>query len=140
MGWFDWLKRDELRRIDGLREQLREQRSLRRDSEAAHELTKELFHTVLAHINVQMQAGEPWAKIYNEVIEKLGENSQIAVRQTTLELMHQWQMEGHNLNMIQDPVFEFPEPQRATFPSGTEVTGLSGAAADNLWWQEHSGR
>lgn len=140
MGWFDWLKRDELRRIDGLLEQLREQRSLRRDSEAAHELTKELFHTVLAHINVQMQAGEPWAKIYNEVIEKLGENSQIAVRQTTLELMHQWQMEGHNLNMIQDPVFEFPEPQRATFPSGTEVTGLSGAAADNLWWQEHSGR
>ena len=87
-----------------------------------------------------MQGGRPWAEVYNEVLAKLGDKTQAGVRLATLELMHQWQIQGKNINMIQDPVFEFPEPQRATFPSGTEVTGLSGAAADNLWWQEHSGR
>lgn len=139
MGWFDWLKRDELRRIEGLREQLHEQRSLRRESERAHELTEELLHTVLAHFNVQMQAGKPWAEVYNGVVEKLGDKTQIAVREATLQMMHQYQMEGNNLNMIQDPVFEFPEPQRVTFPSGTEVMGLNPETVDNLWWQQHSG-
>ncbi|QVW28653.1 hypothetical protein pEaSNUABM8_00156 [Erwinia phage pEa_SNUABM_8] len=140
MGWLDWLKRDELRRIDGLRVQVQEQRSLRKESESAHELTEELLHTVLAHINVKMQAGEPWAEVYNGVIEKLGDKSQIAVREATLQMMHQHQLKGSNLNMIQDPVFEFPEPKRVVFPNGTEVTALNSGAADNDWWKEHSGR
>lgn len=140
MGWFDWLKRDELRRIDGLHEQLRDQRALRREVEELLSLKEELLQTVLGLINVRMQGGDTWTDVYNEVIEKLDDKTQAGVRLATLELMHKWQMEGKNINMIQDPVFEFPEPQRATFPSGTEVMGLNPETVDNLWWQEHSGR
>lgn len=140
MGWFDWLKRDELRRIDGLREQLRDQRALRREVEELLSLKEELLQTVLGLINVRMQGGDTWTDVYNEVIEKLDDKTQAGVRLATLELMHKWQMEGKNINMIQDPVFEFPEPQRATFPSGTEVMGLNPETVDNLWWQQHSGR
>ena len=139
MGWFDWLKRDELRRIDGLREQLRDQRALRREVEELLSLKEELLQTVLGLINVRMQGGDTWTDVYNEVIEKLDDKTQAGVRLATLELMHKWQMEGKNINMIQDPVFEFPEPQRATFPSGTEVMGLNPETVDNLWWQQHSG-
>ena len=140
MGWVDWLKRDELRRIDGLREQLRDQRALRREVEELLSLKEELLQTVLGLINVRMQGGDTWTDVYNEVIEKLDDKTQAGVRLATLELMHKWQMEGKNINMIQDPVFEFPEPQRATFPSGTEVMGLNPETVDNLWWQQHSGR
>ncbi len=140
MGWFDWLKRDELRRIDGLHEQLRDQRALRREVEELLSLKEELLQTVLGLINVRMQGGDTWTDVYNEVIEKLDDKTQAGVRLATLELMHKWQMEGKNINMIQDPVFEFPEPQRATFPSGTEVMGLNPETVDNLWWQQHSGR
>ncbi|ANZ48436.1 hypothetical protein BIZ78_gp139 [Erwinia phage vB_EamM_Caitlin] len=140
MGWFDWLKRDELRRIEGLREQLREQRKLRREVEGLLELNEELLQTVLGHINVQMQGGKPWAEVYNEVMAKLGDKTQAGVRQATLALMHEWQIQGKNINMIQDPVFEFPEPHRAVFPNGTEVMGLKSEPSDNTWWKEHSGR
>lgn len=140
MGWFDWLKRDELRRIDGLREQLRDQRALRREVEELLSLKEELLQQILGLINVRMQGGAAWADVYNEVIEKLDDKTQAGVRLATLELMHKWQMEGKNINMIQDPVFEFPEPQRTTFQSGTEVMGLNPETVDNLWWQEHSGR
>lgn len=140
MGWFDWLKRDELRRIDGLREQLRDQRALRREVEELLSLKEELLQTVLGHINVRMQGGAAWAEVYNEVVVKLDDKTQAGIRLATLELMHKWQMEGNNINMIQDPVFEFPEPKRVVFPSGTETMGLSSSPADNDWWKEHSGR
>lgn len=138
MGWFDWLKRKELRRIDMLREQLHDQRTLRREVEELVGLKEQLLQAVLGQINVRMQGGEPWADVYNDVISKLDDKTQAGIRQVTLEMMHAWQMEGKNINMIQAPVFEFPE--RVIFPNGTEVMGLKPTPDDNTWWKEHSGR
>lgn len=138
MGWFDWLKRKELRRIEYLEKQLKEKRKEAADYWFEKNSKDHRMFNILAHINVSMQGGEEWAKVFNEVVESFNKDEQVGVRQATLELMHRFQLEGKNLNMIQHPVFEFPE--RVIFPNGTEVMGLKPTTDDNTWWKEHSGR
>lgn len=132
MRWLNWLKRNELRRIEYLEKELEQ-----KNQEAFELWTQNNQHgnrlsNLLAHFDVSMQGGRDWATVLNEVIEQLTPEEKVGARQATLELMHRSRIEGKSLNMLQTPVFEFP--------SGGEVMGLKNTPTDNTWWQEHSGR
>ncbi|QVW55810.1 hypothetical protein pEaSNUABM9_00229 [Erwinia phage pEa_SNUABM_9] len=140
MGLLRWLKRNELRRIKYLEKELAAKKKEAFDIWVENNQKDNRFFNTLAHLNVGMQGGRDWATLINETAETFSENDNVSFRQANLELMHRFQLEGQSLNMIQDPVFEFPELNRVVFPSGTEVTALKSAAPDNDWWKEHSGR
>ncbi|ANZ48711.1 hypothetical protein BIZ83_gp142 [Erwinia phage vB_EamM_ChrisDB] len=140
MGLLRWIKRNELRRIKYLEKELEAKKKEAFDAWVVNNQNGNRLFNIMAHLNVSMQGGRDWATVFNETIAQFSEDEQTGVRQAVLETMHRFQLEGKNLNMIQDPVFEFPEPHRVVFPNGTEVMGLSDRPADNDWWKTHSGR
>lgn len=137
MGWFDWLKCGELRRMETLQAKLAMQDEDQRDIKRRHDRGDEQLYNMLADINVRMQAGDVWADVYNEAIGKLSENIQTNIRDATLRMLSQHHQKGVLINMTQNPVFGFPESKCGVFSNGTEVTAQS---SDNDQCKEHSDR
>lgn len=138
MGLFDWLKRDELRRIKYLEKELGKKKKEAFDLWSSNNQKDSRMFSIVAHMDVSMQGGRDWATVYNETVADFSEDEQVGLRQATLELMHRFQLEGKNLNMIQEPVFEFPP--YAHDGCSNEVLGLPPSMDNEHWWKEGLGK
>lgn len=112
MGLFDWWgkKRRVEKQLADLEaradELLTELESIKKE----YSLTNEMLCSTIAALNVRMQRGQVWATAFNFHVEHLPEPVQVKIREATLRMLHHYFQAGVEVNMKQNPTFDFPTP------------------------------
>lgn len=83
------------------------------------EETKRVSCRMIADLNVAMQGGREWAQVYNHLHRVLTESWRVVLVEETLRSMNKFRDKGEDLDMVQNPAFNFPTTQRVDYSEKT---------------------